>query len=212
MVKVSVVSACYDFLAESWVYPPERDTSYIEERLATIKKESKALAEPLERFWKEPASHSTSEYIQTVELNPPVPLYLGTYFFEEPESCQTVGLSDRNGYMLELKSIYRHFGFDMNGKELADYLPMMVSFLGLSLAKAGMDKIGLRRRFIEIYLKPGMEPIKKRLVKHESTYAYLIDCMVLAMEEDLNLMEDTIMWQPPEGEILPKTKLSKDEI
>ena len=211
-MKESVVSACYGFIAEAFINPLDRDTSYIEECLATIKKESEALADPLERFWKEPASHSASEFTQTVELNPPVPLYLGTYFFEEPESCQTVGLSDRNGYMVELKSIFRHFGFDMNGKELADYLPVMVSFLGLSLAKAEMDKIGLRRRFIEIYLTPGMEPIKKRFVKHESTYALLIECLELAMEEDLKLMKDQTMWQPPDGEARPKSKLTKDEI
>src|SRR5690606_35699917 len=89
------------------------------------------------------------EYLTLLELAPPCPLYLGSYLFEEPNTCRGAGISGRNTYMLELKAIFRHFGLELTGAELADYLPLVAEFLAHSLEHSELDGIGLRRYLLE---------------------------------------------------------------
>ena len=56
----------------------------------------------------------------------------------------------------ELSGLYRHFGFELTGGELPDYLPAVVDFLWLSLEHRDRDTIGLRRRLLQHYVLPGL--------------------------------------------------------
>ncbi len=197
MNHVTVLAASYRLIGELLLHPAERDDATIRQALETVRAGPAAILAPIERFLDEPASHSADEYVQTVELAPPCPLYLGHYLFEEPESCHGVGLSGRNEYMIELINIYKHFGFEMSNRELSDFLPVIVDFLGISLERSGLDRIGLRRWFLEELIVPGIEPMKEKLEKYESPYALLVESLDAALKEDVENLADQPAWKPP---------------
>jgi nitrate reductase delta subunit len=130
-------------------------------------------------------------------LAPAVPLYLGSHLYDEPQSCRGAGMSGRNAYMLELANIYRHFGVELAGAELADFVPVMVEFLGLSLERGDQDRIGLRRYFVESMMTTGLASLLAALRKHESPYAHLVDALQVALAEDIAQMADGPKWRPP---------------
>jgi nitrate reductase delta subunit len=99
--------------------------------------------------------------------------------------------------MIELTGLYRHFGFDLTGRELPDYLPVMVDFLGISLRPGSRDGIGLRRRFLERYVGPGLGPLREALAKYESPYGLLVSALAGCVEQDLERMGDAPAWEPP---------------
>lgn len=191
------LETCYRLIAELLLYPEDRHPERVEALWGRIGRAPAPVREALQRFLAEPAGRSLYEYIQTVELSPPCPLYLGSYLFDEPTSCRGAGLSGRNRYMLELKNIYRHFGFELVGGELPDFLPIMVDFLWISLGRRERGYIGLRRHFLEHYLAPALEPLHARLSEYESVYALLIEALGWAAEVDLERMADIPAWVPP---------------
>jgi len=128
---------------------------------------------------------SAEEYVATLELTPVVPLYLGAHLYGEPKSCRGAGMSGRNGYMLELANIYRHFGIELEGGEMADFVPVVVEFLGISLDRGDADEIGLRRYFVEQLLVKGFEMLLAALRQYESPYAHLLDALNAALTEDI---------------------------
>jgi nitrate reductase delta subunit len=193
----SWLSPCYQIVGELLLNPQDRDRQSIDSlqsQLGTMPAETR---QPIDEFLSHPDAFAEDEYVPTLELSPPCPLYLGTYLFDEPTTCRDVGMSGRNAYMLELTGIYRHFGFDIAGGELADYLPMVVDFLWISLVHAKRDRIGLRRRFLEHYVRPSLEPLSNKLAKYESPYALLVAALRSAVAEDLRQMEDVPAWSPP---------------
>lgn len=197
------LASCYRLLSELFLYPEMRDNELIETECANIGKFPKAVREPIEVFLKDPVSASTDEYINTLELTPPCPLYLGTYLFDEPNSCRGAGTSGRNSYMMELSGVYNHFGFELNGKELSDFLPLMLDFLAVSLEREECDKIGVRRRFVEHHFLLGVPPMVESMQKYESVYASLAEALKEALEEDAIRMEDQPVWNPPANEDHP---------
>lgn len=197
-MHTTTLAATYSLISELLLHPSERDEATIEQTLETVRAGPASILAPIERFLDEPTSHSADEYVQTVELAPPCPLYLGHYLFEEPETCHGVGLSGRNEYMIELINIYKHFGFEMSGRELSDFLPVIVNFLGISLERPELDRIGLRRWLLENLIVPGIEPMKEGLEKYESPYALLVESLNAALQEDVELLADQPAWKPPE--------------
>lgn len=195
MIQQNLISS-YRLIAELLLYPEERDAEIIETELKNIQSFSELVTQPIEKFFQNPSASSLDEYIATLELSPPCPLYVGSYLYDEPNSCRGAGLSGRNGYMIELTNVYRHFGFEPNNQELPDFLPLMVEFLNLSLGKKDRDRIGLRRRFVEHYLLPALKPISDNLKKYESPYLLLIESLKAALAEDLKLMADQPIWEP----------------
>lgn len=193
----NVLTAGYRLIAELLLHPDERDEARIEPHRARLENAPVGVAEAISRFLAHPAAWSPDEYVQTIELAPPCPLYLGAYLFDEPTTCRGAGTSGRNAYMLELRGIYRHFGFDLSGRELSDYLPVVVDFLWISLEHRERDGIGLRRRFVEHYVRPGLSPLHRALTKYRSPYALLVSGLQGAVEEDLRQMEDAPAWKPP---------------
>ena len=173
------LSAAYGLISELFLYPEDRDPARIETEMAALAASPEVLRKPLDDFLAAPLAASAEEYVTTLELAPAVSLYLGSHLYEEPQSCRGAGMSGRNGYMLELANIYRHFGIELAGGELADFVPVMVEFLGLSLERGDRDQIGLRRYFVETMLSAGLASLLSALRRHESPYAHLVDALAL---------------------------------
>jgi nitrate reductase delta subunit len=133
----------------------------------------------LSRFLEEPVSEEA--YVELFELDPRCALYLGSHAFAEPRTCGQAGVSDRNGYMIELLGVYRHFGFTPNGKELPDYLPLMVEFL--MMTDGSEDPI--RAKLIEESMLPLLPPLRGKLAELGTRYLYLCDLLERALRLDL---------------------------
>jgi len=189
--------AVYQTIAELLLYPEDRDADRVANCMAELSNAPAPLVEGLREFFASPRSGDSNEYIQVLELSPPCPLYLGSYMFDEPKSCLGAGLSGRNGYMMELAGAYRHFGFEIGKGELTDFVPAMAEFLAISLDNLNLDTIGLRRRFVESYVKPGLEPMRKALAKYDSPYGLIIGALEAAVDEDIALHADGPMWKIP---------------
>ena len=191
------LTAAYRLISELFLYPEDRDPARIEAAMAALAAAPEALREPLDNFLAAPLAGSAEEYVATLELAPAVSLYLGSHLYEEPQSCRGAGMSGRNGYMLEIGNIYRHFGVELAGGELADFVPVMVEFLGVSLERSDQDRIGLRRYFVETMLTTGLASLLSALRRHESPYAHLVDALGVALAEDIVQMGGGPKWRPP---------------
>ena len=196
-MDTAALADTYRLIAELLLHPDDRDEARITALNPALGGAAPPVRADIERFLADPGSGSSHEYVQTLELSPPCPLYLGVYLFEEPASCRGAGTSGRNGYMIELTGLYRHFGFDLTGRDLPDYLPIMVDFLGITLQTESRDGIGLRRRLLEHYVGPGLEPLREALAKYESPYGLLVSALASCVEQDLERMGDAPAWEPP---------------
>lgn len=190
------LGAIYELIAELLLNPEVRDPEWVKGAVERLPKSG--VRELLERFNANPAAHNVDEYTQTLELTPPCPLYLGAHLYEEPNSCRGAGACDRNQYMIELGAIYEHFGLGVDGRELTDFLPVMIDFLGASAKRSEMDGIGLRRRFVEHYLAPGLPTLRAAMRKYESVYELLVEALEIAIDEDLERMAEDPVWLAPE--------------
>ncbi len=184
-----VIKDAYSLMAELWCSPPEedaqrvgirRDAEKVVNRLESVDKES---AKILSRFLEE-YTISEEDYVELFELDPQCALYLGAHTYEEPKTCATAAVSDRNDYMIELVGIYNHFGQKPNGQELPDYLPLMVDFLSLT-TESKADPV--REKLINDYFLPFLSPMRKRLGELETPYLHLLD----ALEKIMNIEQET---------------------
>lgn len=195
-MNTAVLAAGYRLIAELLLHPDDRDGAKIASLVLELGLDD-AVGDPIGEFLADATCGSREEYVQTLELSPPCPLYLGAYLFDEPTSCRGAGTSGRNAYMLELSGLYRHFGFELTGGELPDYLPAVVDFLWISLEHRDRDVIGLRRRFLQHYVLPGLGPLREALDKYDSPYTLLVSALARTVEQDLELMDDAPAWRPP---------------
>jgi len=197
------LGAIYRAIAELLLSPAERDMERVNGDLRRLP--DGPVRDCIERFLASSAAFSVEEYTQTLELQPPCPLYLGAYIYEEPTSCRGAGACGRNGYMIELGALYEHFGFALGGGELADFVPAMTEFLAVSLEHPERDGIGLRRRFVEKYVHPGLQPLREKLQKYESVFDLLVEALEMAVNEDLERLADDPVWISPEVKVtIPK--------
>ncbi len=187
MDEKQILKDVYALIAELWCSPPEagaereeinKDAEEVVKRLEGIDKES---AMSLSRFLRENAIPE-EDYIDLFELEPQCPLYLGSHTYDEPKTCANAGVSDRNGYMIELTGIYRHFGQMPNGKELPDYLPLMVDFLSLT-TESKDDPV--RDKLINEYILPFLPPMRTRLGELKTPYLHLLDALEKVINIDL---------------------------
>ena len=179
MDEEQVVKDVYALIASLWCSPSETDAERAElekdaervvERLEGIDEESAAL---LSRFLKEDAIPD-EDYVDLFELEPKCPLYLGSHTFDEPKTCANAAVCNRNDYMIELVGIYRHFGQTLDGKELPDYLPLIVDFLSLTVETKD-DPV--REKLINEYVVPFLPPMRSRLEELETPYLHLLDAL-----------------------------------
>ncbi|MCJ2541098.1 MAG: hypothetical protein LN414_07515 [Candidatus Thermoplasmatota archaeon] len=125
-------------------------------------------------------------YVDNLELDPTIPLYLGHYVFPEPKTCSDLGRSERNQYMIELVDLYQRCDLLTDGTELPDYLPLMVEFLWLSLEE-GYHRI--RHQVLSAYLLPVLPQLISRLEEEESLYQGLVTALKAVAEVDLACIE-----------------------
>ncbi len=179
----------YALIAELWCSPPEAEPERAkirkgaEQVIGRLENNGQEVAIPLSRFIEENAVRE-EEYIDLFELNPQCALYLGSHAYDEPTTCATAGVSDRNAYMIELVGIYNHFGRKPNGQELPDYLPLMVDFLSLTVESVD-DPV--RDKLIDEYILPFLAPMRRRLEELKTPYRHLLD----ALEKAISLEQET---------------------
>ncbi len=182
-----VVKDVYSIIAELWCSPPEVDAEREEIRndaeraLAGLENVDEESAKLLSTFLKEDTIPE-EDYIDLFELHPKCSLYLGSHTYEEPKTCANAAISDRNEYMIELMGIYRHFGQQIGGGELPDYLPLMVNFLSLT-SESKDDPI--RGKLIDEYMLPFLPPMRARLKELESPYLDLLGALEKVIALDL---------------------------
>ncbi|HER27450.1 MAG TPA: hypothetical protein ENI69_10115 [Rhodospirillales bacterium] len=174
-----ILEDVYALIAELWCSPPEDEAERAEfrkqaeavvGRLEDIDQESATM---LSRFLGENAI-AEEDYIDLFELDPQCALYLGSHTYDEPTTCATAAVSDRNEYMIELGGIYSHFGRKPNGRELPDYLPLMVDFLALTCDSKD-DPV--RGKFINEYILPFLPPMRHQLEQLKTPYLHLLDAL-----------------------------------
>ena len=181
--KTQVLRDVYAALAELWSSPQDIDQEkaggLTSEALARWESIDEAGPTCLSRFLQAPVPET--DYVDLFELDPRCPLYLGSHTFDEPTTCAGAATSDRNGYMLELGGIYKHFGMTLNGKELADYLPLMMEFLALSAE----SEDPIRDKLIREYILPYLPPMRSKLEELKTPYLYLLDALERTLKFDL---------------------------
>lgn len=185
-----ILKDVYALIAELWCSPPgddakregiKKDAKEVVKRLESIDKESAML---LSMFLGENAI-TEEDYIDLFELSPQCPLYLGSHTYDEPKTCATAAVSDRNEYMIELNGIYNHFGRKPNGKELPDYLPLMVDFLSLT-TESKDDPV--REKLIKEYILPFLPPMRSRLGELKTPYLHLLDVLERVINIELKTL------------------------
>ncbi|MCU0314427.1 MAG: molecular chaperone TorD family protein [Solirubrobacteraceae bacterium] len=185
MTAAHDLSRVYGAIAEWILYPEEIDAETLtpqatEATLRSAAAVSPAVEERLRRFLDERGEVDAEDYVNLFELSPKCPLYLGTHQFEEPKTCSSAGLSDRNTYMLEIANIYRHFGVELSG-ELPDFLPAMIEFVALSAGRPEHDE-EVRLRLIDKLMLEGVRLVVERLDETGAPQRHLVhalqDCLV----------------------------------
>ena len=178
----------YACIAELWCSPRDVRMEDVRRRAekvaAALEGAGREAAASLSEFLRHPVSEE--EYVELFELDPQCSLYLGSHVFEEPKSCAQAGLSDRNGYMIELLGVYRHLGLSPKGRELPDYLPLMVEFLALS---AGSDD-PVRGKLVKDYMLPYLPPIRSRLEQLKTPYVCLLDALERVLKAELGQAQE----------------------
>ena len=163
----------YTVLAELWCNPMDVDNDELARETASALVDLRAIdpecADLLDRFLRERTE--SEDYIELFELNPKCSLYLGSHAFEEPKTCAQAGVCDRNGYMIELLGMYRHFKLLPNGREMPDYLPLILELLALTAGSADP----MRGKLIREYIVPYLAPLRTRLDELCTRYSYLLD-------------------------------------
>ncbi len=182
-----ILKDAYSLIGDLFCSPPETDAEREQ-----VKKDAERVAAGLKSIDQESSMLLSSfleeetipeeDYIDLFELQPKCSLYLGSHTYDEPKTCANAAVSDRNGYMIELIGIYKHFGQMIDGKELPDYLPLMMDFLALTV-EAKDDPI--RGKFITEYLAPLLPPIRSRLEELETPYLHLLEALEKIINVDL---------------------------
>ncbi len=192
------LKSSYQLIAELLLPPDERDRQRIKTLQQGLSPSLTRVAELVDEFCNHPESWSSEEYVPILELSPSCPLYLGVYLFDEPSTCNGIGSSGRNAFMLELIGLYQHFKLEVAGGELPDFLPIVVDFLGISLETPARDQVALRRWCLERHVLPGLDPLCESLAKYQSPHQLVVSALRETVEEDLRRMGETPIWQAPD--------------
>jgi nitrate reductase delta subunit len=181
MTDTAQTSACR-FLAEVLLYPEDRDVAKLAAHAEAAGLAAPEWRDAIEALMASPETDDSDIYLETFEIGAKCPLYLGHYLFEEPRACSGAGVSGRNSYMIQLKNLYRHFGFDLQGGELPDYLPLMLDFLALT---AGHPARKHRRLLVKQFMRPALPALCKKLREANNVYASVADILEQLIQAEL---------------------------
>lgn len=176
--------ACYQLLAELLVYPEARDQDRIRALSPAVADASEPVRAPLAALLAAPELDDVALYLETLELSPKCPLYLGDYLYDEPDNCRGAASGKRNGYMIEVGGVYRHFGLELDGRELPDFLPVVLEFLALSLDLRSRDSGGLRTAFVEQYVAPALLLMAARFDEHGGVWSLAITALRALLDDE----------------------------
>lgn len=101
--------------------------------------------------------------------------------FDFNQSC-TLSLSylkageqrERGQILLELKELYKEYGYEMTDEELSDYLPVVLEF-------ASVAPIEIALNLLKSLVEP-IEQLRSELDAHNSVYSLLIEATLLGLE------------------------------
>ncbi len=184
-MNASTLVPCYQLLAELLLYPEVRNKELIQQLGPLVEAAPDPVRKPLLELLANPAIHDCGAYLEELEMTRNRPLYLGFYLFDEPESCQSAGTCGRNGYMIELSGIYRHYGLELDGRELPDFLPLALDFLALSADRREGDEGAVRTQLIERYLQPAVIAMHERFSEHGGPWLLAVDALAALLRTEL---------------------------
>lgn len=191
------------------LHPGERDRDGLRGDVERLSATIPAAAGALEEFLVAPEAWSEGAYLETLELAPACPPYLGAHLFDEPDSCRGLARSDRNPYMVELRGVYRHFGWELDGGELPDYLPLVADFLRLTVRARLPRDLSIRRYLVQELVRPGIGPLRRALEERESPYAGPVRALEVVVERDVARRPGVAPWSPPEEEKEPRPRCGR---
>ncbi len=175
-------ASAYRFLAEVLLYPEDRDAQKLGASAEMAGLALPELRDAIETMMASPETDDCDLYLETFEIAAKCPLYLGHYLFEEPQSCHGAAVSGRNEYMIQLKNLYRHFGFELQGGELPDYLPLMLEFLALT---AGHPAYKHRRLLVKKFMLPALPPVTKQLRAVANVYSHVAGILEQLLNQEI---------------------------
>ncbi|MFB6262753.1 MAG: molecular chaperone TorD family protein [Bradymonadaceae bacterium] len=202
----------YRLVSELFVHPARRDRDRLLRLRTRLADAPGEFCDPIDEFHAARQAWSADEYVQTLELAPPCPLYIGSYLYDEPGSCRGAGVSDRNGYLVELTNLYRHFGLEIDRDEMPDFMPIMLEFLALTADVDDDFDASLRRYFVDDHFRPGLEPFHETLSEYESVYRRLVEATQVLVDRDWASMPDVPTWSPPEDAEAPQPEMSGERL
>ncbi len=185
-MDATTVTSCYQLLAELLLYPEERQEDRIRQLGPEVETAPDPVRKPLLELLANPAIHDCGAYLEELEMSRNRPLYLGFYLFDEPESCSSAGTCGRNGYMIELAGIYRHYGLELDGREMPDFLPLVLDFLALSADRREGDEGAVRTQLIERYLQPAVIAMHGRFSEHGGPWLLAVDALAALLRAELD--------------------------
>ncbi|MBI4659793.1 MAG: molecular chaperone TorD family protein [Verrucomicrobia bacterium] len=183
----------YRFLSEVLLYPADRDVQNLELHAEKAGRAVPESRDAIQSMMANPELDDCDTYLESFEIGAKCPLYLGHYLFEEPKSCSGAAVSRRNGYMIQLKNLYRHFGYEVQGRELPDYLPLMLDFLALSASHPAYKH---RRLLVKQFILPALPALSKALREASNVYAPIAAILGQLLHAEL----ETLSAPPPTAE------------
>jgi nitrate reductase delta subunit len=186
IVDGTALVSSYRMLAELLLYPEERQEDLIRQLGPLVESAPDDVRTPLLRLLADPAIHDCGSYIEELEITRNRPLYLGFYLFDEPDSCQSAGTCGRNGYMIELSAIYRHYGLELGGNEMPDFLPLVLDFLALTGDRREGDESALRTKLIKNYVQPAVIAMHERFSEHGGAWLLAVDAVAALLRAELS--------------------------
>ena len=159
--------------------------------------------ESLERFcawWRGSDSLALEQgYVATFDLDKRCGLYL-TFYGEGDRR-------DRGMALLRLRQLYRAAGFPQEGRELPDFLPVMLEFA--SCAHGGRGELVLREH------RAALELVRLSLREQHSPYAHVLDAVceqVGALSAGERLGLDRLIAQGPPQELVGLEPFTPPEV
>lgn len=138
-------------------------------------------------------------YVQTFDLHKRSSLYLTFYSLGDRR--------DRGLALLRLKQLYRAGGLELEGRELPDYLPLMLEFAAAAAPEHGELVLREHRAMLEL--------IRLSLREQNSAYAHALDAVCeqvgqLSARERLSL--DRLLAQGPPQELVGLEPFAPPEV
>ena len=150
-------------------------------------------------FAQTPALELAQHYVRTFDLHKRTGLYVTFYSLGDRR--------ERGLALLRMKKLYRAAGFEVEGHELPDYLPLMLEFAAAATAEHG--DLVLREH------RPALEVIRLSLHEQESPYEHVLDAVCelvggLSASERLSL--DRLLAQGPPQELVGLEPFAPPEV